>query len=66
MGGDIRVTSKVGSGSTFRVKILLSEVTNPTRIAPVDAPVFGYHGPRKTILNHRRRSGAAAISCARC
>ena len=50
MGGDIQVTSTVGNGSTFRVKILLSEVTNPTRIAPVDAPVFGYHGPRKTIL----------------
>src|SRR6202049_1301657 len=50
MGGDIQVTSTVGTGSTFRVKILLSEVTNPTRIAPVDAPVFGYHGPRKTIL----------------
>jgi CheY-like chemotaxis protein len=50
MGGDIRVTSAVGTGSTFRVKILLSEVTNPTRIAPVDAPVFGYHGTRKTIL----------------
>ena len=50
MGGDIRVTSAVGSGSTFRVKILLSEVTNPTRIASVDAPIFGYHGPRKTIL----------------
>jgi CheY-like chemotaxis protein len=50
MGGDIQVTSAVGTGSTFRVKILLSEVTNPTRIAPVDAPVFGYHGPRKTIL----------------
>jgi CheY-like chemotaxis protein len=50
MGGDIRVTSAVGAGSTFRVKILLSEVTNPTRIAPIDAPVFGYHGPRKTIL----------------
>jgi CheY-like chemotaxis protein len=30
--------------------MLLSEVTNPTRIAPVDATVFGYHGPRKTIL----------------
>src|SRR5439155_1532922 len=29
---------------------LLSEVTNPTRIAPVEAPIFGYHGPRKTIL----------------
>src|SRR4029079_2294914 len=49
-GGDIRVTSQVGSGSNFRVKILLSEVTNPTRIAPVEAPIFGYHGPRKTIL----------------
>jgi signal transduction histidine kinase/ActR/RegA family two-component response regulator len=50
MGGDIQVTSTVGTGSTFRVKMLLSEVTNPTRIAPVDATVFGYHGPRKTIL----------------
>jgi CheY-like chemotaxis protein len=50
MGGDIKVSSTVGTGSTFRVKILLSEVTNPRRIAPVDAPVFGYHGPRKTIL----------------
>ena len=50
MGGDIRVTSSVGTGSTFRVKILLSEVTNPIRIAPVDATIFGYHGSRKTIL----------------
>lgn len=50
MGGDIRVSSKVGEGATFRVKMLLSEVTNPTRIAPVDAPIFGYHGPRKTVL----------------
>jgi signal transduction histidine kinase/CheY-like chemotaxis protein/purine-cytosine permease-like protein len=50
MGGDIQVSSTVGAGSTFRVKMLLSEVTNPTRIAPVDAPVFGYYGPRKTIL----------------
>src|SRR2546423_13473985 len=50
MGGDIKVSSMVGAGSIFRVKILLSEVTNPTRIAPIDAPVFGYHGPRKTIL----------------
>ena len=50
MGGDIRVTSTVGTGSTFRMKILLSEVTNPKRVAPVDAPIFGYHGPRKTIL----------------
>jgi signal transduction histidine kinase/CheY-like chemotaxis protein len=50
MGGDIKVTSTVGVGSTFRVKILLSEVTNPKRNAPVEAPVSGYLGPRKTIL----------------
>ncbi|MDA9499635.1 hybrid sensor histidine kinase/response regulator [Bradyrhizobium sp. CCBAU 11357] len=50
MGGDIKVASTVGTGSTFKVKILLSEVTNPQRIAPVEAPVSGYHGARKTIL----------------
>ncbi|NPU12087.1 response regulator [Bradyrhizobium sp. 83012] len=50
MGGDIKVVSKVGAGSTFKVKILLSEVTNPTRHPPVKAPVAGYLGPRKTIL----------------
>ena len=50
MGGDIKVTSTVGTGSTFKVKLLLSEVTNPRRIAPVEAPVSGYHGARKTIL----------------
>ncbi|MGJ4948409.1 hybrid sensor histidine kinase/response regulator [Bradyrhizobium sp. HKCCYLS20291] len=50
MGGDIKVESKVGAGSTFKVKILLSEVTNPTRHPPVKAPVAGYLGPRKTIL----------------
>ena len=50
MGGDIQVSSAVGAGSTFRVKMLLSEVTNPRRTAPIDAPVFGYHGSRKTIL----------------
>ncbi len=50
MGGDIKVVSKVGAGSTFKVKILLSEVTNPTRHPPVKAPVAGYLGPRRTIL----------------
>jgi PleD family two-component response regulator len=65
MGGDIKVTSEVGNGSTFRVKILLSEVTNPTRIAPVEAPIFGYHGPRKTILI-TDDDPTIATSCAKC
>ena len=50
MGGDIRVASTIGQGSVFRVKMLMSEVTNPTSIAPIDAPIFGYHGPRKTVV----------------
>src|SRR6201990_1101942 len=50
MGGDIRVTSAVGNGSTFRVKLMLSEVANPKQIAPVNAAPSGYHGARKTIL----------------
>ena len=50
MGGNITVASTVGKGSSFRVKMILSEVTNPRRIAPIEAPIFGYHGPRKTIL----------------
>ena len=50
MGGDIQVASTVGAGSTFRVKLLLSEVTNPKQIAPVNATPSGYHGARKTIL----------------
>ncbi len=50
MGGDIKVSSTVGAGSTFKVKMLLSEVTNPTRIAPIEAPIYGYLGPRKTIM----------------
>ncbi len=50
MGGDIRVVSKVGQGSTFFVKMLLSEVTNPTRNKAIRAPIAGYHGARRTIL----------------
>jgi signal transduction histidine kinase/ActR/RegA family two-component response regulator len=50
MGGDIKVASAIGTGSTFKMKILLSEVIKPTRQAPVEAPVSGYLGPRKTIL----------------
>ncbi len=50
MGGKIAVASMVGRGSEFRVTVLLSEVRNPTLIAPIEAPIFGYHGERKTIM----------------
>jgi len=50
MGGDIQVASSVSVGSTFRVKLLLSEVANPKQIAPINATPSGYHGARKTIL----------------
>ena len=50
MGGDIKVKSTVGGGSTFYVKLLLSEVANPKQIAPANATPSGYHGTRKTIL----------------
>ncbi|KIZ47222.1 MULTISPECIES: ATP-binding protein [Rhodopseudomonas] len=50
MGGDLRVTSTIGQGSTFTVKMLLSEVTNPTRTRAIRAPILGYYGPRRTIL----------------
>jgi signal transduction histidine kinase/ActR/RegA family two-component response regulator len=50
MGGDIRVSSTVGHGSSFRLKLLLSEVSNPKGAPNVDATVVGYLGPRKTIL----------------
>lgn len=50
MGGDIQVRSKVGEGSVFTVKMLLSEVTNPRRIKTIDSPVYGYRGSRRTVI----------------
>ena len=50
MGGQITVKSNVGKGSTFQVKLLLSEAANP-RTAPVQEDrVVGYVGAPQTIL----------------
>jgi signal transduction histidine kinase/CheY-like chemotaxis protein len=50
MGGDIAVRSQVGKGSTFRVKLMLSEVSRPRIAATRDYRVRGYAGPRQTML----------------
>jgi signal transduction histidine kinase/ActR/RegA family two-component response regulator len=50
MGGNIVVKSTPGVGSRFKVTLLLSEVREPLLISPLAAPIFGYEGPRKTIL----------------
>jgi CheY-like chemotaxis protein len=50
MGGEITVTSRVGVGSTFRVRLMLSAVRLPADVAAVQKPIRGYAGPRRTIL----------------
>ena len=51
MGGEIGLTSRPGEGPTFRVRLMLSEVTNPSRLGPIQhRRIVGYAGPRRTIL----------------
>jgi CheY-like chemotaxis protein len=46
----IKVNSEVGIGSSFRVRLLLSEVANPRTISAMEDRVRGYTGARQTIL----------------
>ncbi|RVU19392.1 hybrid sensor histidine kinase/response regulator [Methylobacterium oryzihabitans] len=50
MGGEITVTSEVGRGSTFRLRIMLASIERPDRAAPALAPIHGYAGRRRTIF----------------
>ena len=52
MGGDIAVQSVPGSGSTFRVSLMLSSVhtATPRTISEPDRRIYGYHGTRRKIL----------------
>ncbi len=50
LGGDIQVRSEPGVGSTFTVKLLLSETSGPTESPTPEQRIDGYLGPRRYIL----------------
>jgi CheY-like chemotaxis protein/anti-sigma regulatory factor (Ser/Thr protein kinase) len=50
MGGEVSVTSDLGRGSRFLVKLMLSEVVGPTPLRPPDAQICGYVGPRLIVV----------------
>ncbi len=50
MGGQIEVQSVLHRGSTFSVKLLLSEVMNPRPVATEPARIRGYLGVRRTLM----------------
>ena len=50
MGGDISVVSEVGSGSTFKVRLMLADVAKPRHARPAENRVRGYAGARLTVM----------------
>ena len=50
MGGELTVTSALGEGSRFRVRLMLSEALQPLKPAPLESRVYGYKGERLTVL----------------
>lgn len=50
MGGDLSVVSEVGKGTTFRVKLMMSEMTGEYRVPLTERTILGYTGPRRTVL----------------
>ena len=50
MGGNISVNSCVGKGSTFRLRLYLSEAREAKARPPRPVPITGYRGDRKIVL----------------
>ena len=50
MGGEVSVTSEVGRGSTFQVRLMLADVAKPRQARPAENRVRGYAGPRLIIM----------------
>jgi len=50
MGGDISVTSTLGEGSSFKVRLMLSASSQTGLEAARETQIIGYEGPRRTII----------------
>jgi signal transduction histidine kinase/CheY-like chemotaxis protein/purine-cytosine permease-like protein len=50
MGGEVAVTSTLGVGSIFRIRLMLSEVALPEAAAPREREIRGYAGRRLSVL----------------
>jgi CheY-like chemotaxis protein/anti-sigma regulatory factor (Ser/Thr protein kinase) len=50
MGGEISVSSTMGKGTLFRVRMLLSEVQRPSLTPLVEATATGYLGRRRSVM----------------
>jgi signal transduction histidine kinase len=50
LGGEISVTSQPGEGSTFKIRLMLSEAAEPTEERSLAKHLTGYVGHRRRIL----------------
>ncbi len=50
LGGEILVSSTYGEGSTFRVRLMLSAITDTHKQQPLPRKIHGYTGQRRTIV----------------
>lgn len=50
LGGDIRVTSTVGEGTVFMVRLMLSKVERPSKALVDTRRIVGYSGRHRTVM----------------
>jgi len=50
LGGEVSVTSAPGQGSTFHIKLMLSEAREAPQARPRDHRISGYSGARRRVL----------------